>query len=97
MDMTITNLSHFGLTIIGETRENVIFSGSLADCKRMAFAHGMEVDRYEGRTVSFDRCHATYTPADAKDFSCCWFKGSGLIMKCDGCYCLVMPLAKWTS
>lgn len=93
--MTMTHLSHFEITKIGQTEDNVVFEGSLAACRRLAFAHGMEVDRYEGRTVSIDNGKAICVPADDKDFSCCWFKGSGLIIKSRDGYCLVMPMTAW--
>lgn len=93
--MTLTHTSHFGLTLLSQTDDNIVFEGSLSACRRMAFAHGMEVDRYEGRTISIDGRRATYTPADEKHFSICWFKGSGLIVKSRDGYCLVMPLAVW--
>jgi hypothetical protein len=95
--MTITHLSHFGLTVIGQTTDNIIFEGPLQDCRRMAFAHGMEVDRYEGRTLAIDGRGAILAPADASNFSCCWFKGSGLLMKTRDAYCLVMPMSIWLN
>lgn len=95
--MTLTHLSHFGLTLLRETADNVVFEGSLAACRRMAFAHGMEVDRYEGRTVSVNAGRAVTTPASEGDFSVCWFKGSGLVAKTRDGYCLVLPQAAWKS
>jgi hypothetical protein len=41
--MSITNLSHFGLTEIGRTADNIILEGTEEACKRIAFAHGLEI------------------------------------------------------
>lgn len=95
--MVITHLSHFGLEKIGETKDTVIFSGSLANCKRLAFAHGMEVEKYEGYIVSSDSAGAVYTPADGKNFSRILFKTGGMIQKCQTGYALVMPVAVWNQ
>jgi hypothetical protein len=95
--MTITHLSHFGLTVIGQTADNMIFEGTLAACRRMAFAHGMEIDRYEGRTVSIEGRRATYTTASENDFSFCWLKQGGFINKTRDGYCLVMPMNVWIN
>lgn len=46
--MTATHLSHFGLKMTGESEDRVFFEGSLANCKRMAFAHGCQVSSEEG-------------------------------------------------
>ena len=83
------------LTKVGQTADSVIFEGSLAACRRLAFAHGMEVERYEGRTISIDGRHAVYAPADEKGFSFCWFKGGGLIHKARDGFVLVMPIRVW--
>lgn len=93
----MTRLSHFDVKEVARTETNVIFSGTLAGCRKLAFSHGMEVEKYEGRTISFDSRGAVKAPADANNFSACWFKGAGLLMKGRDDYSLVMPLAVWAN
>jgi hypothetical protein len=95
--MTLTHLSHFGLEKLAETSTNVVFSGSLAACKRLAFAHGMEVESYEGRCLGMAGGRATVAAADATNFSAVWFKGGGLVLKGRDNYTLVMPLEVWRN
>lgn len=93
--MTITHLSHLDLTKIGETRDSILFEGSLAACRRMAFAHGMEVEKYEGATVGMDGSRAFTIPADANSFVWCFFRGGGFIQRGRDNYCLLIPMAVW--
>lgn len=95
--MTITHLSHFGLTLISETTTNVVLSGSLAACKRMAAAHGMEIEQYEGRIESCKGGHAVYVPVDQSKPNRILFKDGGMIQKCRDDYSLVMPLNVWLA
>lgn len=89
--MLVTHPSHFGLEMIGNTSTSVVFQGSLADCRRMAFAHGMEIAKYEGRTISINSGHAIMAPASENSFSLCWFKEGGMIAKTQDAYALVIP------
>lgn len=82
------------LRVSGLTPDNVILEGSLADCRQLAFACGMEVERYEGRILASDGGHAIYAPADASSFAICWLRG-GMIIKARDGFCLVMPLQVW--
>lgn len=93
--MTITHISHFGLKNIGITSDNVLFSGSKGACKRMASAHGMEVEKYEGRILGSDCGIAATMTADSETFSICWFIGGGMVIKGRDDYTLVMPLGVW--
>lgn len=95
--MTITHLSHFGLEKIGDTNDSIIFAGSLAACRRMAFAHGLEVDRYEGSIVSSDSGFATYTTATPESFSFCYFKQGGFICKARDGYSLLIRKEDWND
>lgn len=95
--MTLTHLSHFGLSQIGQTSDNILFEGSLAACKRMAFAHGMEIERYEGFLVGCDGSHATYTQADSRSFSRILLRNGGMIQKTRDGFCLVMPNSAWEN
>jgi hypothetical protein len=97
--MTITHLSHFDAELIAETKDNVIFLGTLAACRRLAFAHGMEVERYEGPILSSIGGIAQYASADAKNFAICWFVGRGMIIKVGigDDYSLVMPVNVWKN
>lgn len=95
--MTLTHLSHFGLEKIGETADNVVFSGTLGSCKRMAFAHGMEIEKYEGRILSSVNGHAIHAPVSESNPTLIWFKGGGLILKGRDDYSLVMPLKVWKN
>lgn len=79
------------LEMIGNTSTSVVFQGSLISCRRMAFAHGMEIAKYEGRTISIDCGHAIMSPASKDNFSICWFKEGGMIAKTQDAYALVMP------
>lgn len=93
--MTITHLSHFGLTRIATTETNVLFEGGKGACKRLAAAHGMEVERYEGAITGSDCGIGHYLPATPESFSRCFYKGGGLIQKTRDAYCLVMPKEIW--
>jgi hypothetical protein len=93
--MTITHLSHFGLEIIGQTNDSVVFVGQLGACKQMAAAHGMEIERYEGFVVSSGPQGATFTPANPKNFSRIWFRDGGMIQRGRDNFTLVMPRKLW--
>lgn len=93
--MTATHLSHFGLTHFATSGESIMFHGSKADCKRMAFAHGMEVEKYEGRALGCDGGRLLSAPADSENFSFCFFKGGGFIHRERDGYLLLMPLEVW--
>jgi hypothetical protein len=95
--MTLTHLSHFDVKQIGATDDNVIFEGTLAGCRRLAFSHGMEVESYQGRTTGMGGGRTYSESADATNFSCCWFKGGGLLIKGRDGYCLVMPRTTWIN
>jgi hypothetical protein len=45
--MTIKHISHFGLEQVGQTEDNILFSGSLSACKRLAAFHGCSVKSEE--------------------------------------------------
>lgn len=95
--MTITHLSHFGMTLVAETDDNVVFSGKLADCRRMAFSHGLEIDRYEGQTISSENGKSIQAPADANKFVWAFFKQGGFILKGRDDWSLLMPKAVWLA
>lgn len=97
--MTITHLSHYGLTLVETTNDSAVLSGRLADCKRMAAAHGMEIDRYEGQTISIANGRAVHAPADENRPAIIWYKGSGIIARstAEGEYTLVMPVELWNE
>lgn len=95
--MMHTHLSHFGLVKIGETNDSIIFAGSLAACRRMAFAHGMEVSRYEGRTIAIEGSRAFTTPADSGNFTWMHFQDGGFIVKGRDDYSLLIPQNVWQS
>ena len=93
--MTMTHVSHFGLDLIRETTESLVFVGGLGACKRMAAAHGMEIDRYEGFLVSSDSHGGVFTPASPKSFSRILYRGGGMVQKGRDDYTLVMPRRVW--
>ena len=93
---TTTHLSHFGLTKIAETDTGIVFDGTLAACKRMAAAHGMKIERYEGAVMGMDGGHATFAPANETHPLWIMYRDGGLIQKGRAGYTLVMPLAVWT-
>ncbi len=47
----------------------MVYSGTLTDCKRVAFSLGLELGEYEGRCLGFEGRHATYAPADRNNFN----------------------------
>jgi hypothetical protein len=95
--MTITHTSHFGLTLINTTETSAVFCGTLSACKRMAFAHGMEIEQYEGRVVAINGRHATFAPVDESNPNRIWFVNGGMIQKTPGDYTLVMPIEVWLN
>jgi|APGre2960657404_1045060.scaffolds.fasta_scaffold53212_1 hypothetical protein len=95
--MTITHPSHFDLQEVSRTETSIVFSGTLAGCRKMAFSHGMEVAEYCGRLIEFDGVRAVSAPATSADFSVCYFVGGGLIHRGRDEYTLVMPLHVWMN
>jgi hypothetical protein len=95
--MTLTHLSHLDLTEIARTGDSIVFEGTLAACKRMAFAHGMEIERYEGPILSMNGGVAQYGMASETRPAAIWFKNGGLIIKGRDNYCFVMPLGVWMN
>lgn len=95
--MTTTHLSHFGITKLGESRDSIIFAGTLAACKRLAAAHGMEIESYRGRTVSTDCGRAIYAPSSPDSFVSATYVGGGLLHKGQDDWALVMPLEVWRN
>lgn len=95
--MLITHPSHFGLEKIAETETSVVLTGSLANCKRIAAAHGMEVDSYEGCLVSCDGSHAVYAPVDESKPNRIWYKNGGLIQRGRDDYSVVIPRNVWDN
>lgn len=95
--MTNTHVSHFGLNLINKTTTSVVFSGELSACKRMAFAHGMEISNYEGQTVACNGGRSIQTPVDTKNPNRIWFVDGGMIQRCPDDYTLVMPIEVWNS
>lgn len=95
--MTITHLSHFDLEVCGETADSVVLSGTLAACKRIAFAHGMEIERYEGTIVSSNGGHATCAPVSESRPNRILFKTGGLIQRCRDDYAVVIPRSVWET
>ena len=95
--MTNTHVSHLGLELIRETDTSIVFAGTLGACKRMAFAHGMEIERYEGRTVAVNGRYAITTPVDTTNPNRIWFINGGMIQKTVGDYTLVMPRKVWNE
>lgn len=95
--MTATHISHFGLTQIGQTADSIVFEGSLGACRRMAFAHGLEVEKYEGQTVSIEGGRATMAPASADKFTWCFFKQGGFICKTRDGWSLLLRMETWNQ
>ena len=95
--MTSTHVSHFGLTLLATTKDNVVLEGTKSACWRMAYAHGMEIDRYEGKTVSYTNGVAVTAPADSSNFVWCYFKNGGFVLKGRDTYTLVLPLSVWNE
>ena len=94
--MTLTHLSHFDLTEIGRTDDNVILEGSLAACKRIAAAHGLEVVRYEGMITGSDGNRATYAPVDMARPSLIYLTRGMIVRGRDG-YSIVIPMDVWNN
>lgn len=90
--MTLTHLSHFGLTEIGRSNENIVLEGSLSDCKRMAAAHGLEIVATEGPTIGMAGRSAITSNASVVRY----LLTSGMIQKSRDGWALVMPLTVWT-
>lgn len=89
--MTITHLSHFGLEEVGRSNENLILEGTLAACKRMAAAHGLEVVTTEGRTIGSDGKNAIVNTATVVRY----LLTAGMIERTRDAWALVMPLTVW--
>lgn len=95
--MTIAHLSHHGLKMLKKTNTSVVLEGTRAACLRMAAAHGMEIDRKEGKTIAINGGRALLAPCGENDWTTCWMKGGGLIQKGRDGYCLVMPIGVWNE
>lgn len=95
--MVIAHLSHYELEHIATTADSAIFSGTLAACKRMAAAHGMEIERYEGCIISCDGSTAIYAPASESQPNRIIYKSGGMIQRCQDGYSLVMPIGVWIN
>ena len=89
----IGHLSHYGLEKVGETPDNIIFSGTLAACRGMAFAHGLEIVRTEGRILSINGRSTTTNETDVVRY----VLTQGMIQRCRDGWSLVMPLAVWNT
>lgn len=95
--MTTTHLSHYGLQLVATTADNVVLAGSLADCKRMAAAHGMDIQGYEGCILGAVGGIATYQQLDAARPNRIVYVGGGMIQRGRDDYSLVMPRAVWNQ
>lgn len=95
--MTMTHVSHFGLTLLSETSTGLVFEGSLGACKRMAFAHGLEVDEVRGPILGSVNGVATYGHLNPERPMSMTFKGGGLVQRAQDGYCLVLPRSVWEN
>ena len=95
--MTNTHISHFGLEFTAQTLTSVVLSGTLANCKRIAAAHGMEIDRTEGRIVSCDGDNAIYSPTSGDKPNRIVYKNGGMIQRCANDYAIVIPVDVWNA
>lgn len=79
------------LELLGKPDNNYVFQGTLAACRRLAFANGKEVEQYEGRIIGMAGGVVTREVGTADKFNFCWLKGGGLIHRVpDNKYCLVI-------
>ena len=97
--MTTTHLSHFGLTKTHETDTRVYFEGTLADCKRIAFAHGCEIIDEEYRILEMN---GTSVITDSTTVTCYWLadqtgEHAGLIHRGRDAWTLAISRAAWTG
>jgi hypothetical protein len=72
----------------------MVYSGTLTECRRQAFANGFEIDRYEGYTVALNCGVANTTTADRNNFSRVLLKDhegnyAGMIQRCQNDFALV--------
>lgn len=44
--MITTHLSHYGLELVAKGTDTVVMTGCMSACKRMALAHGLELDNH---------------------------------------------------
>lgn len=91
--MTITHLSHFGLTGPKISGDSVLFDGTLADCKRMAFAHGLEVVKEEGRILEINGTVALVDTTSVVRYGLT----RGFIQKTRDGWTLLMPREIWEA
>lgn len=91
--MTLTHVSHFGLTQIGMTSDNILLEGTLGNCKRMAHAHGLEVVREEGRILSSICGNAIHDMTNIVRL----VLNRGMIQKTPTGWVLVMNLVDWNQ
>lgn len=93
--MVHMHLSHYGLKEIARSSTSIVLEGTLANCKRMAFAHGLEIVKANTRLISFDGSHAVY--AGGEDYVSYELSPRGLIHKGRDAWTLVMPIEVWNA
>ena len=93
--MTLTHASHLGLEIIGVTKDSVVLAGTLASCKRIAAAHGMEIEKHEGSILSSNCGVATYAPVNESRPNRILYAGGGMIQRGRDDYSIVIPRRVW--
>jgi hypothetical protein len=91
--MTTTHLSHLDLELCGKSDSSVVLSGSLAACKRIAFAHGLEIVGTEGRITGTTGGIASHNTADIVRY----VLNQGMIQKCRDDWSIVIPLEVWNE
>jgi hypothetical protein len=95
--MTTTHLSHFDLTQSGLTGDRVYLDGTLAACKRMAFAHGCAIAGEEGRIIEINEGRAI---CNMNDITAYWLadangEHAGMIHKGRDAWTLALDLKVW--
>lgn len=95
--MIVTHTSHFGLNIDSRTEDSVVLSGTKANCLRMAAVLGLEIERYEGRTLSLINGVGFSESADRSNFTWCYFRQGGFIHRGRDEYSLVVRMADWIA
>lgn len=97
--MTMTHLSHFGLTHTGTLHDSVYLEGTLAACKRMAFAHGCTISGEEGRIIEMGSSGAICNMNDITGY---WLAGpdgehAGMIHRGRDGWTLVLNRQIWDA
>lgn len=86
--MTITHVSHFGISAVQVQGDSVVLTGTLAGCRKIAFAHGLEVVRAEGQIVGCEGGKAITNAANVMRY----LLSEGMIQRLAGNqWALVMP------